>query len=283
MRMTNVVWISLIILFVAGSNSFAQNNGASVVKSSIAAMPLQITFDKTSNLLFPYPIKSVDKGSKGILVQVAKGVENILQVKAARQGFDETNLTVVTADGKLYSFMVSYSVNPVALNIKIGGSNNYPNADALFSYKSDNEATVYDLARQISTKKPIIKNIRDAKYDVVLSLDGIYIKEDKLYFQLALGNNSNVDYSIDALRFFIVDVKKSKRTSFQEIELQPVESVGNKEIIRGQSKQTIVFTLPKFTIPEKQKLVVKMTEQNGGRHLGLTVKNKAIISAAAIK
>lgn len=47
------------------------------------------------------PLKSVDRGSKDVLAQKAKGVESILQVKAAKTNFDETNLTVINADGKL--------------------------------------------------------------------------------------------------------------------------------------------------------------------------------------
>ena len=283
MRQISAVWISLIILLFSGGQLQAQIlvNGAG--QSTIQPMPLQVTFSKTTNLVFPYPIKSVDKGSKDILVQVAKGVENILQVKAAKQGFSETNLTIVTSDGKLYSFMLNYTETPVVLNIKIGSNLNYPKADALFSSKSDNEARVYDLTEQISARKPVLKNIDDSRYEVAISLDGVYIKDDKLYFQFALSNNSNVDYGIETIRFYIKDKKKAKRTAAQEVELTPVQVAGNTEIIRGQSRQSFVVALSRFTIPDKKLLFIQLMEQNGGRNLELKIQNKTIIGAKAIR
>eukprot|EP01133_Synstelium_polycarpum_P017066 gene17066-20330_t len=245
-------------------------------QTSIQPLPLSITYGKTTNLIFPYMIKSVDKGSRDVLVQIAKGVENILQVKAAKQGFEETNLTVVTADGKLYSYVLNYTANPVALNIKLGSSLNYPKTDALFSYKSDNEAKVYDITEQIALKKPLMRNIRCRNYEVSLSLSAVYIKEDRLYFQFAFGNNSNVDYNIDAFRFYIRDQKKSKRTSSQENEVLPLQLAGNVQIIRGNSEQSVVVVLPKFTIPDKKLLFIQLMEQSGGRNLELKIKNKII-------
>ncbi|MBO9587038.1 MAG: DUF4138 domain-containing protein, partial [Flavobacterium sp.] len=69
---------------------------------------LQVGFSKTTSIVFPYAIKSIDKGSADVLVQKAKGVENILLVKAAKQHFIQTNLTAVTADSRLYVFVLNY-------------------------------------------------------------------------------------------------------------------------------------------------------------------------------
>ncbi len=282
MRKNSAVWISLVILLLTNGRIMAQVVVSSAQQSIIQAMPLSVSFAKTTNLVFPYAIKSVDKGSKDVLVQIAKGVENILQVKAAKQGFTETNLTVVTADGKLYSYMLNYTEAPVALNIKIGSNLNYPKADALFTYKSDNEARVYDITEQISSRKAFIKNIKDSQFDISINLNGVYIKDDKLYFQFSLVNNSNVDYGIDAIRFYIRDKKKSKRTASQEIELEPVRVAGNTEIIRGQSSQNFVIALSRFTVPDDKMLFIQLMEQNGGRHLELKIGNKTIVGAKSI-
>jgi len=56
-------------------------------------------FLKTTNIIFPYSIVSVDIGSRDVLAQKAKGVENILQIKAARDSFPQTNISIITADG----------------------------------------------------------------------------------------------------------------------------------------------------------------------------------------
>jgi hypothetical protein len=62
----------------------AQNSAASDY-TQIRPEPLTIAVGKTTHLIYPFAIKSVDRGSRDILVQKAKGLENILQVKAARE------------------------------------------------------------------------------------------------------------------------------------------------------------------------------------------------------
>src|SRR5437016_5893729 len=76
---------------------------------------LDITSNKTSNIIFPYAIQHVDKGSTDILAQKVNGAVNVLEVKAAKDSFAETNLSVITVDGKLYSFIVHYALQPSEL------------------------------------------------------------------------------------------------------------------------------------------------------------------------
>src|SRR5688572_643489 len=72
---------------------------------------LCIATDKTTSLIFPFAIKHVDRGTKDVLVQPVKEADNILLVKAATNNFSETNLSVITSDGSVYSFAVC-SGNP---------------------------------------------------------------------------------------------------------------------------------------------------------------------------
>ncbi|SEN57410.1 Bacteroides conjugative transposon TraN protein [Mucilaginibacter gossypiicola] len=279
MKKICVVWITGIILLISAFAKAQDNN----VKKTEVIQPelLDVTFSKTVNIIYPYAIKSVDKGSKDLLVQVAKGVENILQVKAAVQGFSETTLTVITADGKLYSYVVSYSQSPSLLNIKVDQVPGIKSSDARFSITNDNEASIQDYGEQVALKKAFLKKGNENSA-IKMVLSGIYIHNQQLYFQIALSNNSNIDYDIDQLRFYIRDQKKSKRTASQETELQPVQVTGNARIIRGSSEQTIVVTLPKFTIPDKKYLTLQLMEDNGGRNIELDIKNKLLIRARGL-
>jgi len=82
--------------------------------------------------------------------------------------------------------------------------------------------------------------------------------------------------------FTSVTKRKAKRTATQEIEIVPVLVHNNTTQVIGQSDTTIVFIVPKFTIPDKKYLAVQMMEKNGGRHLELHIKNKKIVKAAPI-
>jgi hypothetical protein len=219
---------------------------------------LSIGTNKVTSLVFPLMIKSVDRGSKDILAQKVRGVENILEVKAAKENFSETNMTVITADGKLYSFLVHYSANP-SLNIKI-----------------ENKPSIFE---KIAAQKKFIRGIRDRKYDMRLQLKGIYIDNDILYYQLELQNYSNLSYDIELLRFFIKDQKQSKRTASQELEQTPLYVYGNTGSVPGQSKIIMVVALPKFTIPDKKLMVVQLMEKNGGRNLSLKINNNKLVKA----
>ena len=96
-------------------------------------------------------------------------------------------------------------------------------------------------------------------------------------------NQSNINYDIDQLRFFIRDRKKAKRTATQEIEIGPLYVQNDTPTIKGLSEQIFVFALPKFTIPDQKYLAVQFMEKNGGRHLELNVKDRKIIKAVPIE
>ena len=44
---------------------------------------LEITTDKTTSLVFPFPVMHVDRGTKEVLVQKIKEAGNIILIKAA--------------------------------------------------------------------------------------------------------------------------------------------------------------------------------------------------------
>lgn len=270
--------ITAIILLFAGQ--VGAQNIQTTAKSKIEPLHISVSTQKTTNLIFPFAVKRATWGNGDIQVQMTKGVENLLQVKAGREYFTQTNLTAVTADGYLYSFLLSYGEEPTALNLMLADKPGDYEPLAIFTSFQDNQTKILNVAEQVAVKKRMLGGKVDRKHEITLDLKGIYIKDDLLYFQLELDNNSNIGYDIEQLRFFIRDKKKPKRTASQEIEKLPSGVGGNITVIRGQSNQTVVFVLPKFTIPDKKELVIQMMEKNGGRHLLLKVGNKLIVGAS---
>ena len=60
---------------------------------------LEVTFNKTTHVIFPSAIRYVDLGSADLLAAKADGTENVLRVKAALRDFSrESNLSVITED-----------------------------------------------------------------------------------------------------------------------------------------------------------------------------------------
>ncbi|MBW1656706.1 conjugative transposon protein TraN, partial [Flavobacterium quisquiliarum] len=226
----------------------------------------------TTSIVFPYAIKSIDKGSADVMVQKAKGVENILLIKAAKQYFFQTNLTVVTSDGKLYVFVMNYDEDCPDLNIK---AENVVAAsrEVLFSLENENQKRIKQTASLVLSKMKKTSGLTKSKYQISLNVNGIFIQQDVLFIRVVFQNKSKINYDIDQFRFFIRDRKKSKRTASQEIELQPLHTTSSSSVIPYQSAIMKVYALEKFTIPESKYLTLEMIEKNGGRQLEVDIDN----------
>lgn len=233
------------------------------MNAAFAQQPLSISTDKTTSLIFPFPIKYVDRGTRDILVQPVKEDERILLVKAASKQFAETNLSVVTGDGNVYEFTVNYTPQPSVLVLHLP-----PNK----------KATISAYANAILNSPP--KRISKVEHGAVITkLSGIYIKDEVIYYQLEIHNHSPLDFDIELLKFFITDKKKSKRTSVQENELVPLYVAGNRSKVKAYNFSVIVVALDKFTIPDAKFLGFQLMEKNGGRHFNLKVYNRQILKA----
>lgn len=235
----------------------------SVMNAAFAQQPLSISTDKTTSLIFPFPIKYVDRGTRDILVQPVKEDERILLVKAASKQFAETNLSVVTGDGNVYEFTVNYTPLPSVLVLHLP-----PNK----------KATISAYANAILNNPP--RRISKLEHGTVITkLSGIYIKDDVIYYQLEIHNHSPLDFDIELLKFFITDKKRSKRSSVQENELVPLYVAGNRSKVKAYNFSVIVVALDKFTIPDAKFLRIQLMEKNGGRHFNLKVYNQQILKA----
>jgi conjugative transposon TraN protein len=234
---------------------------------------IDITFSKTTSIVFQYPIVNVDRGSDDVIAQKVKEVENTLQVKAARRDFPETNLTVITADGKLHHFYVNYSDHPDRQTFSL-------NTNSIVDFTSGVNLILYErkvdkiLARAVNGSRR-----RDAKFGIKFSLNEIYIDEDEIFYDITIRNKSNIRYDIQSMRFFIRDRKRVKRTVAQEIEL--VKSYVSADISRvsGHGSLRVVYVLKKFTIPDAKSLDIELFEKNGGRNLKLRIDNQRIVKA----
>jgi conjugative transposon TraN protein len=241
---------------------------------SIEPFPLQVGINKTTNIIFPYGIKSVDRGSRDVLVQKATGIENVLQVKANTQDFVTTNLSVITADGKLYSFIVHYITDPPLLNLSFAIDSTAHFNDELF-----NTAWLENEAAVILRQKNFLHHSSCSEL-MKLSLNGIYIDKGLLWFKMNLSNHSLIGYRPDYFKFFIQDKHKAKRTAEQRTELEPIYQIGM-PVVNGNSKKSFVFAFDQFTLPKGKRLVCQVSEQNGGRLLKLHLDHKALLKARA--
>ncbi|WP_324680131.1 conjugative transposon protein TraN [Hymenobacter sp. GOD-10R] len=251
----------------------------------IASYHLGVGFQKTTHLIFPGPVTYVDLGSGNIIADKAQGAENIVKVKANAASFAQTNMTVLTADGKLYSFLVDYERDPKIINVNFAGGNNGNGAPSVVQASKAVQAknNIESTSADVATKKRTVRRHDVAKDDITLGLHGLYTADDLFYFQMYMFNKSNIGYDIDFVKFYVRDKKTVKRTAVQESEVTPryVYNSG-RGAITGNASMGRVYVYPKFTIPDDKVLVVEMFEKGGGRHLSLNITNQDILKARVL-
>jgi conjugative transposon TraN protein len=245
-----------------------------------------VGFQKTTHLIFPTAVTYVDLGSGSIIADKAQGAENIVKVKANAAGFAQTNMTVLTSEGKLYSFLVDYEKDPKIINLNFAGAAGNGAGGAAIALASRAPAprpSVEATAAEVSSQKRMLRRRSMAKDDIVLGLHGLYTADDLFYFQLSMRNKSNIGYDIDFLKLTVRDKKLIKRTAIQEAEVTP-RYIYNGELrsIPGTKQLERVYVVPKFTISDDKVLIVELFEKGGGRHLTLKITNQDILRARVL-
>ncbi len=278
----------------------------------LSAYTIEVAFDKTTHLIFPYQIIYVDLGSTGIIADKVERVENILKVKANQRDFKPTNLTVVTSSGNFYSFLVSYSEKPEEVNIvlnKSGTASTSPSEllasiaatsspapvtekegdlpgepMAIFEKIRLNQKELDDMSRKIIRSKRSVKDLGAVEHNMSFATNGIYIKDNAFFFHLFFENRSNINFDIESIRFYIKDKKVPKRTATQEDEIFPLYTFNERvNTIPGKMKADRVYVMEKFTIPDDKVLMVELFEKSGGRNMSFVVNNEDIIKAKLLK
>jgi len=183
---------------------------------------IQINNLKTTVILFPNAIKSVDRGSRFVLAEKVKDAENVLKLKAERLGLPESNLSVITADGKLYSFIVDDTANLPYQAIDLRKQEQNEKAAIRFADAGLNEVQIRDISAHI-TMLPSFLNHKDKSDQMRFELEGIYMDKDVMFYEFKISNQSHIDYTLDFTRFYVRDKKKVKRMAIQEQEITPLQ------------------------------------------------------------
>ncbi len=282
-------WAFALILGFA-VQSYAQDSAKTpLALGKIEPYRMEVTYDKTSHLIFPTAIRYVDLGSEYLIAGKAEDAENVLRVKASVREFEaETNFSVITNDGRFYSFNVYYSPYPEALSYDLltmqKAVDKANGNDVLFEELGNNSPSLAGLLLETIYKKDkrIVKHIGAKSFGIQFILKGIYIHNGKYYFHTELRNRTNVPFQIDFVNFKVVDKKVAKRTVVQERPMIPLRTYKPLDEIGGKTTEQNVFLLDQFTIADDKVLLIEIFEKNGGRHQTLQIENSDLIKARLV-
>lgn len=266
----NIVLIHLILI---GFSSFSQN----IIQRKIAVSDAKTTF-----LIFDDKVDYFDLGSSDVGLKRTEK-DNIIKIKAFMANFRETNLTVMTAGGQYYSFLLNFSNNPDTLNYFFSSSGTTaklkPVKEEKMVAKNSYQHVVERLLRY--PDRSIVCGNKQHKMTFLVR--GIHVKDDKLFFHTEITNHSTINYDIDFLKFNIKNTKRYKKTVFQETEMKPLFTSTNSEnCIKSESTIQKVFVFDKFTVPDRKEFVIDLWEKDGDRNLAIAINGKSILDAKRI-
>jgi conjugative transposon TraN protein len=251
---------------------------------------IEVTFDKTTHLLFPSGIRYVDLGSTNLVASKADDAGNVLRVKAFVRDFEEeTNFSVITQDGTFYSFNVSYNSSPKVTNYSLTktlkSDREWSSKPILFKELGRNTPYLVDELMEDIYKqdKHFIKQIGTRKFGIEFLLKGIYINDNKFYFHTQIKNSSFVSFPIDFVNFKVIDKKKAKRTVVQEVIKHPIRVYSAIDEVQGKTVSRNVFVLDQFTIADDKVLRIELHEKNGSRLQVLEIKNSHLLKSKLVK
>ncbi|MCH7400858.1 conjugative transposon protein TraN [Belliella kenyensis] len=237
--------------------------------------PLEVTWDKTTVLVFPGEVISIDRGSRALLAQKDEVAGNVLKLKGGVRYFPVTNLHVITDKGVLYQFEVRYADRPLKTThhmLEAGRAN------LLLNNEHNKVSFHYAVHQIIGNKVKVEKRVN--KYQMRMSLLGIYQQEGMIYFHLGLENNAPLPFEIKELTATIKDKKQVKRTSSQTTPLEHTYNYfeNGKQVI-SQKPKVVILAFPQFTIADKKQLHLQLNEKHGDRTLTLKLKGKHVLKA----
>nr|GFB46180.1 hypothetical protein [Tanacetum cinerariifolium] len=141
MKRSSCLILALLFAALRPADAVAQPMANATEAKKLPTVNLYVSDQKTTHLVFPQAVTYVDLGSSGIIAAKATGSENIVRVKAAGAGFGETNMTVLTAGGKLYTFVVNYQRSPKQLGLDLGANGEPGKLPITPLYVSDQKTT----------------------------------------------------------------------------------------------------------------------------------------------
>ncbi|RFM34422.1 conjugative transposon protein TraN [Chitinophaga silvisoli] len=240
-----------------------------------------ISFYQTVLVVFDAPIQDFDRGSSDILAKIVSKNKHVIKIKANRENFKPTTLSVFTDDGAIYSIRVFFVDDAPSLEYRIKAQGKFEGAGLT---KPDTASALLNTVRKnadtISSFKKMACHAKARNNGMKINLRGVYIDNGILYFHVTLANQSNIPYIIDYSKTYQRDKSKAKRTSVLEQEIYPLyQLLTPGDIISNKSGQTWILTFPQFTIADSKFMTIDLFEKNGDRHLQLKIKGKDILKA----
>lgn len=276
-------------------------------------IPLEVSQHKAVHLMFPGNVKYCASGSENVGYEVT---DNIVKLIAKKQGFPETNLTVITEGDVIFSFLLIFNKDPRKLNLIVeekrgkfidgkvpddlsvstttlpAGSTKdiklsvEENGSSLNSPSNSDTGPLEEKFNAICIE--MIQNeksvpVADLSNSVGLEIYNIYEYDGHHYFSMYAYNESEKPFKVDIVNFQQADKNWAFGKVYREGLKKPVYVFNEKDVFNVNGKHHIVYVFEKLNIEEDKKFLIEMGAEDGKRMLSLEVPEKYINEAPVFK
>lgn len=238
-------------------------------------------------LFFPSEIKQGIVGNGNFVFTYNRENQQTLGLLKAVPGKD-SNLLVITDDGSIYSYIISYAKEleyPIRFITERERIGTEGQGMERTSRKEVPRETVQDSSVSVKKVKekfhesceallqlPERKNIRKSTQGLSLAVKNMYQMGDEVYVQFEVRNNSGVRFDFGKLELYKISGKKGRNASYQELELLALYKHNVPKKIGDEQTVRFVYVFPKFHLDKGEKLRANLSEDGTSRIVVLTFK-----------
>ncbi|MDF2190502.1 conjugative transposon protein TraN [Paraflavitalea sp. CAU 1676] len=268
--------ISTLVFLIISALGFAQVGTVGTLQP-INTHHIEIGDRATTVIIFPWAIKDVDRGIKEIAAFKSPNVENILRVKAKQPFTTSSNLHVITSDGIVYPFTISYKETPANTTYNVNLTDSSYSLLRFQNASSFNNREIRSIVQQIKNRGTRMHR-RIINGCIKLSISGIFLKDNSIYLKTEFQNRTLVPFEVDWAKLYITDKKQAKNTSKQSSTIDLVYK-DDLPVVTGKGIDTWIVAFKQRSIPRGRKLILEVQEKNGGRNLIIEIRNKDLYKA----
>lgn len=222
-------------------------------------------------LFFPSPIERAATGHEGFVFSYDSQRSGYLGLLQAVEGPD-SNLLVITNDGLIYAFILSYAKEIVKLNHfvqkveNIGSEGPVVDNIPLATTSKKDSVLIAGTAQQLLdvTSKTLVRKRRKG---LVFRLEAMEYFGDEVYLVCSLKNRSGIDFEIGYLDVLLVNGSQKRRASYQETSLDVKQTIGLPRTLNDGEDSRFVVVLSKFVLGDRERLKLILGESRGNRRL----------------
>lgn len=228
-------------------------------------------------IFFPEKIRQAVVGAENFVFSYNQEHPQFFGLLKGTAGKD-SNLLAITHDGKVYSYMLKYKENlpqvTYFLNPKSSIGNEQPevikkeekvNAASSISGDSINRVKYLEnLAAYYSNNSSGKLKVKK-KNDIVLQVNEMIHYRNEVFVVFEIANRSNIAFEPDYLRLFLSRGNRKKNASYQKLLQEPVMIYKLPENILPGQRKRFVYVFQKFTLGEREVVIIELREKKGNR------------------